>query len=178
MKKILLFLFVVASTTVQAQEFKKFKMGIGLAPIAFVDTYSAFGAQIYFEPTFRITDNIAISYKVDISGRFKQNEGFQTDNTVVPYISNTFNTQFYFSKGTFRPFFGLGIGLFTQTGYVLFSKSGSSAVIPAGSLFGVCPRFGFDISHFNFSIDANILPATKNPNIFNTTISNIGNTYV
>lgn len=176
MKKILLLLFVIAATGASAQEFKKFKFGIGLAPAIYLGGNPSFGTQLYFEPTFRITDKLAVSYKADVTARFAGGS-FGANNAVVPFISNSFNGQYYFSNGTFRPFVGFGLGLFTNFDYDFgFTR------IPASSNIGFYPRFGFDLSHFNLSIDYNIVGGSKytsvDPTGFFLTTSSVNNSYL
>jgi len=74
--------------------------------------------------------------------------------------SYTINGQYYFSNNTFRPFVGVGLGMFTTAAASAdISGLGSVSISASTTLFGFYPRVGFDLGHFNFSIDYNILPA-------------------
>lgn len=165
MKKIYYFLLLVASVTTQAQEFKKFKFGIGLAPV--ISTTGDLGLQLYLEPMLRITDKLAVSFELDGQVRYHSVKASAT-NQPVPWISSRLNAQYYFTTGTFRPFAGLGLGLFKSF----------EGIDDDGIKFGFCPRVGFDLSYFNFSIDYNYVAPQESVNYSSLKPTKISNSYI
>lgn len=81
---------------------------------------------------------------------------------VAGITSYTLNGQYYFGEGSFRPFVGAGLGIYSLS--VITTKFTSQGVTPSGTIasessFGFYPRVGFDYGHFNISIDYNLVPA-------------------
>ena len=154
MKKLSLLLFTLVTMAltglVQAQNYKKFKVGLGLGPALDNGDFLILGA---IEPAYRITDAWAIGLRVE-SAPLIGYVGSASANTLTSY---TLNAQFYFSEGKLRPFVGLGAGTYLR---------GSTA----RSQIGFYPRAGFDFGHFNLSLDYNILsraPSSSTVGTFN-----------
>ena len=70
----------------------------------------------------------------------------------------TLNGKYYFGTNGFRPYAGVGLGLFSLAAVSVSSTAGE---VEAGSTFGFYPRLGFDAGHFNFNIDYNIIGDTQ-----------------
>jgi hypothetical protein len=75
------------------------------------------------------------------------------------------NGQYYFNNNNFRPFVGLGFGMFnlasTSVSVDVGGGSNVSGEIAAATKFGFYPRVGFDAGHFQLSLDYNIVPETN-----------------
>jgi hypothetical protein len=57
----------------------------------------------------------------------------------------------------FRPFVGLGLGLFSLASV----SSDNIELVAAETKFGFYPRIGFDLGHFNLNVEYNFIPATE-----------------
>lgn len=157
---LVLVLFAVVATA-DAQDYKKFKVGLGLGYAAPSD--GGGGIAAYLEPAYRVNDQIAIGLRMEVAALAKvvgEDEGSVSGNG-----SYTINGQYYLSDAKFRPFVGLGLGIY---GLASVSVDGASGDIAAGSEFGFYPRVGFDLGHFNFIFDYNIIPATEGVALDNT----------
>jgi len=130
-------LSLVFAIIAKAQEYKKFKVGIGLGLGLFGGVDYQLGAAVAVEPAYRITDNLAVGLRIEGIGR----GGF--DGPDRSFASYTVNGQHYFSAKKFRPFAGGGLGLYTD-----------------GSRVGFYPRLGFDLGHFCLAMDFNLIPST------------------
>jgi len=106
-------------------------------------------------------DQLSIGLRIETAAFLdKPISGTQFTTGAFGVGSYTINGQYYFSNNTFRPFVGVGLGMFTTAAASAdISGLGSVSISASTTLFGFYPRVGFDLGHFNFSIDYNILPA-------------------
>lgn len=146
-------LLVAAISTASAQEYKPFKLGLGLGY-----TMPEGGGGILFdiEPAYRINDDIAVGLRLESAVMAKKvgdDEASASANG-----SYTLNGQYYLSANKFRPYVGLGLGIFSIASVSMANTTGE---LDGGSEFGFYPRIGFDLGHFNVNLDYNIIPATK-----------------
>jgi hypothetical protein len=158
----LLLLFAIAAS---AQEYKKFKVGVG-AGYAIPGGNGAKGGVIFsVEPSYRLTDQIALGFRWEAAAivrGFSESVPSTIDLDVAGISSYTLNGNYYFSNNSFRPFVGAGFGMFSLAA-VKYSESGSSSTeaVQAESKMGFYPRVGFDAGHFTLTLDYNIIPSSK-----------------
>ena len=157
-----------------AQDFKPFKVGIGLGYAAPGNTGAGAegGALIYLEPGYRASDNILIGLRLESAIIARGVEGVGDDDVKGNASSNfsyTLNMQYYFNENYVRPFVGVGLGLFSLAAVEFNTASTNPSIdadeVDAETRFGFYPRIGLDIGHFNFTIDYNIVPKTDVPGI-------------
>ena len=159
MKK-LLFIAVLAVTyfTANAQDFKPVKVGLGLGYASPAGEGSKVGVLIYLEPAYRIKDEILVGLRIESALMGRSVDGVDSDVSISANGSYSLFGQYYFSNSNFRPFAGLGFGLFSLGSVELGSDSGE---VSGGSKIGAFPRVGFNLGGFNFSIDYNLIPSTE-----------------
>jgi len=165
MKKSLLLIgfLVVGFATLQAQDYKPFRVGIGLGYASPSGDGSQGGVLFYLEPSYRATDQIAIGLRLEsaVMARGVSISGGGTtltnDAEVSGNASYTVNGQYYFSNNNFRPFAGVGFGIYSLASA---SVSGTTTTVSASSSeFGFYPRVGFDLGHFTLQAEYNIIPS-------------------
>ncbi|MDN5203849.1 hypothetical protein QQ008_20830 [Fulvivirgaceae bacterium BMA10] len=175
MKKVLLsamtICLIAATSYGQSENYKPFKVGIGLGYA--VPSDGGGGVAIYLEPAYRLKDAIAIGLRLE-SAVLAKTIG-TTEASASGNASYTLNGQYYLSNAKFRPFVGLGLGIFSLAS-VSVNTNGTTGAAASGSEFGFYPRLGFDLGHFNFIFDYNIIPATK-PEVTVGSIPDIKNSY-
>jgi hypothetical protein len=174
MKKLLAILIVAtASVSAFAQDFKPFRVGLGLGYASPGGEGAKGGVLFYLEPSYRVSDAIAVGLRMEgaVMARGTVITGVNSsaaDLDVAANGSYTLNGQYYFMNGGFRPFAGMGFGLYSlastnvksvSTGNTTTTTSGTE--VSGGTKFGFYPRVGFDAGHFSFNIEYNIIPATK-----------------
>ncbi len=167
MKKtsLLLFVCLAFSVAVQAQEFKKFKVAVGGGYASPAGKGAKGGVLFYIEPAYRIQDNISVGLRMEqalVVRGFSEDVPSGIDLNIAGIGSYTLNGQYYFNNNNFRPFVGAGFGLYSLAA-VKYDSNGQTDVqaVASGSKVGFYPRVGFDLNHFNVSIDYNIIGATK-----------------
>jgi Outer membrane protein beta-barrel domain len=173
MKKILLLLFIASAFAVQAQDYKPVKVGIGLGYASPGGEGAKGGVLFYLEPAYRVNDLIAVGLRLEsaVMARGYEISGTTTSSSVDLDVSAagsyTVNGQYYFSNNSFRPFAGLGFGIYSLAAVKASASSGlggsssSTSVSASSSKFGFYPRIGFDLGHFTMQIEYNIVPSTK-----------------
>jgi hypothetical protein len=124
-------LLLIAASTGYAQDYRKFKFGIGFGP-----NVSRYGSAAYIEPMWRLSNAWSLGFREEMAG----GQDFLVTSATV-------NGQWYFADGRFRPFVGVGLG------YYLLSTDALGVIGPWS--FGAYPRAGFDLGHFNFTVDYN-----------------------
>lgn len=149
---------LLASVTVKAQEFKKFRLATGLG-YAIPGGEGAGGGILYdFEPGYRVSDALCVSLRwegaVVVRGLSASVNDYNASAAGIG--SYTLNGIYYFSNNKFRPYAGFGVGIFN-----LSSVSSGSVDVAAESKIGFYPRLGFDLGHFNVNIDYNIVGPTE-----------------
>jgi hypothetical protein len=151
MKKICLVCLLNLTVTVaaNAQDYKKLKVGFGFVLADFIGKYENFTYPfVTLEPAYRVRDDLAIGLRIEATAGV----GGTCACEMHGIGSYTVNGQYYLSAYKFRPFVGAGLGLYAG----------------AETKFGFYPRAGFDLGHFSFSLDYNLLQANK---IYNTSLN-------
>src|SRR5258708_5931271 len=129
MKKItyVLALSLLVTSIGYAQDYKKFKVGLGLGYAGASGNGASGGAIFTLEPAYRLQDNLSIGLRLEsaLITRGYSETVTSASFDVAAIGSYTVNGQYYFGSGDFRPFAGLGLGLFSLAG-VSASSSGTS----------------------------------------------------
>lgn len=165
MKRIstVLMLLVITAAAAVAQEYKPFRVGLGLGYASPSGDGAKGGVLLYAEPGYRVSDQLLVNLRIEIAAMARGIEGAGDDAEfdVSAAGSYTLNGQYYFNNNNFRPFAGLGLGIYSVAA-ASASQDGQEVTIGSdASKFGFYPRIGFDAGHFQFSIDYNIIPAIK-----------------
>jgi hypothetical protein len=164
-------LFLFSSAVTVAQEFKPFKVGLGLgyaAPGA--GEGAGGGILMYLEPAYRASDLVLVGLRLEsaIIARGLKGVG-QSDvsGDVSSNASYSLFGQYYFNDHYVRPFVGAGVGLFSLAAVEFNTASNNNSVnaneVGSETRVGFYPRIGMDAGHFNLTIDYNIVPPTDVP---------------
>lgn len=152
---------VAISYGAQAQQYKKFKVGLGLGYASASGSGASGGVLLYLEPAYRVTDAIQVGLRIEtalVTRGLSQDLEDDASLDIAAIGSYTFNGQYYLKSSGFRPFVGLGFGLYSLAA---IKVEGDGEAAAAESKFGVYPRIGFDAGHFQLSLDYNLIPKTK-----------------
>ncbi len=168
MKRIstVLLLMIVTAAAAIAQEYKSFRVGTGLGYAMASGKGAKGGVLFYLEPGYRVNDQILANLRMEgaVVGRGYVNESTSTASVSVAALgSYTLNGQYYFNNNNFRPFAGLGFGLYSlaAASVTAGTTGGSSTAVAAANKIGFYPRVGFDAGHFTLSLDYNLVPETS-----------------
>jgi len=159
-KILLACLVTLLSFAASAQNFKKFRLGIGGGYDIPFGARTESAPLFYLEPAGRINDNWVLSFHLEIA--FPPNRFSPNDRTKPSILSSyTFNGQYYINRlmsGDLRPFVGAGLGFYYIAEQDLNQGNLSTNFNSFGLAIGFYPRAGFDLGQFTFSADYNVLP--------------------
>lgn len=178
MKKIIhaLVLALCASTFAYAQDYKPFKVGVGLGYAMASGDGSGGGILFSLEPAYRLQDNLSIGLRMEsalITRGFSVPISSAGASVSVAGISSyTLTGQYYFGASDFRPFLGAGLGMYSLAAVSISAGGVSGTAAAAESKFGFYPRAGFDLGHFNVTLDYNLIPATTVAGVGDVTVKN------
>ncbi len=163
MKKISTLIVILAITAfaAKAQEFKKFKVGLGAGYAATSGKGAKAGVLLYLEPAYRVQDQILVGLRFEGAAVVRgYAENVETGSVSASFAgSQALFGQYYLSNNTFRPFLGLGFGL-NKIATAAASLNGEAFAALDESKFGFFPRLGFDAGHFTLSLDFNLIGAS------------------
>ncbi len=163
MKKISTILCFVLLTAVaaNAQEYKKFRVGLGGGYAVASGTGAKGGVLLYLEPGYRVNDQILVGVRFELAAIVR---GYAEDvetSSVSASLGGAEGIfgQYYLMSGTFRPFVGVGLGV-NKIATAAANFDGEAFAALDESKFGFFPRIGFDASHFTLSLDFNLIGAS------------------
>jgi len=165
MKKtlILVSFFLAFAVVVNAQDYKKFRVGLGLGYAISGGNGASGGVLATIEPGYRLQDNILLGLRLEsalVTRGFSEDLGDSFSFDVAAIGSYTVNGQYYFNNNGFRPFVGLGLGLYSLAAISVESEGQEVGEVDAETKFGFYPRVGFDAGHFTLAMDYNLIPST------------------
>lgn len=166
MKRILTVLMLIACTgaAAVAQEYKAFRVGVGLG-YANASGKGAKGGVLWtLEPGYRVNDQILANLRIE-GAVIARGSATETSASldVAALGSYTLNGQYYFNNNNFRPYVGVGLGMYSLAAAsmdVNVNGTTQQQVVASANKIGFYPRVGFDAGHFTLNIDYNIVPET------------------
>ncbi|HWJ89917.1 MAG TPA: OmpW family outer membrane protein [Flavisolibacter sp.] len=163
MKKLSFLLAFVAGTVAvnaQSKTFKPFKADLAIGYAIPGGSGAKGGVLFAVEPKYALNDNIAIGLRFEgaVMARAAVD---QTGNTVVGDVkasgSYLLTGDYYLNTNKFRPFVGVGAGLYSSAAAKIDNTTGE---VSAGTSFGAAPRAGFELGHFRMAVEYNIAGKT------------------
>lgn len=159
---VLLLVVLTAGASV-AQEYKPFRVGLGLG-YANASGKGAKGGILWtLEPGYRVNDQILANLRIE-GAVIARGSATETEASldVAALGSYTLNGQYYFNNNNFRPFVGVGFGMYSLAAASMDVNSGGGVnqQVAAANKIGFYPRVGFDAGHFTLNLDYNIVPNT------------------
>ena len=162
MKK--LFFVVVFLCTVfivKAEDYKAFRVDLGLG---YAQPNSGGGVLVAFEPKYAVIPNVSVGLRMELAAMAKVKweylNGQYLDNGSTEVKANgsyLLTGDYHFTTNKFRPFGGLGLGLYTVAGASVDYNTSSvdDISVAAQNNFGFMLRAGFDVSHIRLAAEYN-----------------------
>ncbi len=144
-------LIISVNNLAAAQEYKKLRATIGLGVTN--------GILIYFEPSYRVKDNLAFAVRFEDGIHVTPQEG------IYSVGSKSILGQYYLRTNSKKnhPFVGLGIGIFNASGFGGLLCDCEKTIQKQS--FGFFPRLGYDNRHFTLSLDINLISSFRESTI-------------
>jgi hypothetical protein len=146
----------------QSTSYKPFKVDLAVGYAIPGGSGSKGGVLFAVEPKYALNDNIALGLRLEgaATARASVDEnGEKVVGSVKASGSYLLTGDYYFNTNKFRPFAGVGAGLFKLAG-IDFDSSTEEGDIQAGTKFGFAPRVGFEAGHFRAAIEYNVAGKT------------------
>lgn len=150
----------------QSTAFKPFKVDLAVGYAMPAGSGSKGGVLFAVEPKYALNDNITLGLRLEGAATARasvDNNGDKVVGSVKASGSYLLIGDYFFNTNKFRPFAGLGAGLF-KLAAVEVNSSTDEGEIEAGSKFGFAPRVGFEYGHFRTAIEYNAVGKTGSIN--------------
>ncbi len=156
-------LALTVAVAAQAQTtFKPFKVNVSIG--AAIPSGGG-GVLFAIEPKYGINDQIDIGLRLEsaVMARDLVVNGNTSSGNAQGAFSYVLTGNYMFSDEGFRPFVGIGAGLFGIAGTAFSATSGTGGTstngnINAASVFGGMGRVGFKTGHFVLGVEYNLIP--------------------
>ncbi|HAI84348.1 MAG TPA: hypothetical protein DCL43_11820 [Chitinophagaceae bacterium] len=158
---IAVFLLASCISNAQSTNYKAFKVNLGIGyaiPSTTTSGGTSGGAAFSLEPQYRINNKINVGLRIEGAAVGSVNTG--SGNADVSVLSSyTASGEYYFKPSGFRPFAGVGAGIYRLANASVSASSGSSSptINQSGSKFGFYPRVGFETGHFRVTSEYNVV---------------------
>ena len=178
LKSVFFAVFVFVTFSATAQDFKPFKVNLSLGYAKPAGSGASGGALFSLEPKYGLSDNLDLGLRFELAA-MAQSISVNNQNgdvSVKGMGSYLLTGTYYLSKKNFRPYVGLGAGLYTIAGTTVTVVDGQvdddfeDYQVEASRKFGVMARVGFKAGHFNLGVEYNIVPNSKS-DIFGQSIN-------
>ena len=160
--------FFTNAQETQSTTFKPFKVDIATGYAIPGGSGAKGGVVFALEPKYAINDNITLGLRFEAALTARaavDNNGETVTGDVKASGSYLATGDYFFNTNKFRPFAGLGAGLY-KLAAVEFSSDQDvdKADLEAKSKFGFAPRAGFELGHFRTAIEYNVAGKTGDIN--------------
>lgn len=157
-----------ASFLSQAQEttFKPFKFDIALGYARPSGSGTKGGVILAMEPKYALNDNFTLGLRWEMAAMANvssDSNGEIVKGDAKASVSYLLTGDYYFTTNSFRPFVGVGAGLF-RNGAVSLESENVEGDMQIASKFGFAPRVGFEYGHFRTAIEYNAAGKVGNYN--------------
>jgi outer membrane protein W len=169
MKKVLMTALILASvicSNAQSTVFKPFKVDLAFGYAVPGGSGSKGGVLFAIEPKYAINDNIALGLRMEAAVMARATtdaSGQEFTGDVKASGSYLATADYYFNTNKFRPFAGLGAGIYSNAAVAVNSGTAESEVA-ASTKFGAAPRVGFEYGHFRMAAEYNVVGKTGSIN--------------
>lgn len=170
MKKFILFyLLSISAVFSYAQEtketgtriYKKFKtdvsLGYAVQQGSGKTSGTKAGALFAIEPKYAVLDALSIGLRLEVAAAVNIDETGNSSSSAKGNASYLLTGDYYFSNKKFRPFGGIGAGLFTTLSVDKATINSNAVDIPQSTKSGFMARTGFEYGHLRFGVEYNFV---------------------
>jgi outer membrane protein X len=143
--------------------FKPFKADIGIGFAIPGGSGSKGGVLFSVEPKYAVLPNLSVGLRFEgaamINGTNLDNSSDNADFKVQATSSYLVTGDYYFTNNDFKPFAGVGAGLF-KTGGIQVTNGATNENTGSATKFGGMVRGGVEYKHIRFGLEYNIIGKT------------------
>ncbi|TAE32897.1 MAG: hypothetical protein EAZ91_03255 [Cytophagales bacterium] len=170
MKRVFTLVLGLLAFGATAQDFKPFKVNTSLGFAKPGGAGSSGGILFAVEPKYSLNDQLEVGLRMEgaIMGRAVEVNGELDGAEIKLAGSYVLTGNYFFTVSQFRPYAGVGVGLYSTGG--VGGGSNSNVDLEASRKLGAMGRVGFKYGHLNVAAEYNYVPSTKyTVNLNNTT---------
>lgn len=174
MKRTLIVAFALFSMTtlVKAQTFSPFKVDLAAGAAIPSGAGSKGGVLFAVEPKYAVMDQISVGLRLEaaITARGAvASDGSSASGKVAASSSYVATGDYYFSNKSFRPFAGIGAGIYSlaSADFDANNQGGAVSGIASATKFGGLIRAGFELGHFRLGVEYNLIGSSKEDIVYN-----------
>lgn len=150
--------FSVSNLKAQSTNYKSFKVDVAFGYAIPSGSGSTSGVLFAVEPKYAINNDITVGLRMEgaLTANAIESNGFSLAGKINVTSSYLLTADYFFNETGFRPFAGVGAGLYSLAGVEFDDSSLNSSLGVNGSTkFGFAPRVGFETGHFRTGIEYN-----------------------
>jgi outer membrane protein X len=167
MKKLIVFAFTVCifqlanaqETKTDSRVFKKFKVDVSLGyatPQESTGSGTKAGVLFVVEPKYAVIDELSVGLRMEGAAMANVSKDGESGSAKANF-SYLATGDYYFSNNKFRPFVGVGTGIFTFASVDLGDDDTDLENLPTSSKFGFMTRAGFEYGHLRLGVEYNFV---------------------
>lgn len=159
MKNSLLLCLAILSFSFSQAQFSPFKVDLAVGGAIPNGAGAKGGVLFSLEPKYAVISRLSVGLRMEaaiMARGYVANDGSTASASVSAAASYIATGDYYYTNMFFRPFTGIGAGLY-RFASASFSTSGNDVGAAAGSKFGTMVRSGFEVGHFRFAVEYNII---------------------
>ncbi|MGE6221374.1 hypothetical protein ACQKCH_16240 [Nubsella zeaxanthinifaciens] len=146
--------FSVSNLKAQSTNYKAFKVDVAFGYAVPAGSGSKGGVLFAIEPKYAVNNSLALGLRMEsaLTANAIEVNGTSAAGSIKSTSSYLLTGDYYLNETGFRPFVGLGAGLYSLAG---IEFDNSNAGIAGKTKFGFAPRVGFETGHFRTGIEYN-----------------------
>ena len=156
MKNLLfLCLAILCVTFSQAQTFNPFKVDLAVGAAIPNGSGAKGGVLLSLEPKYAVISRLSAGVRIEaaiMARGYVSSDGSTASADVSAAASYIATSDYYYTNSFFRPFSGVGAGLY-RFASASIDNSGNNVGTIAGSKFGTMVRSGFEVGHFRLAVE-------------------------
>lgn len=162
MKKTLAFLLIILTVQLaKAQNeaddtFKKFKVDVSLGYAIPQGSGTKGGIIFVIEPKYAVLQQFSVGLRMEAAALVDNLDYNGNSGTVTVLGSYLATGDYYFTNSKFRPFAGIGAGVYRSASGT-FVDGNNTSTTQTASQFGFMARGGFELGHLRVGIEYNFL---------------------
>lgn len=164
MKRFLFLCAAILSISIAKAQFSPFKVDLAVGGAFPQGAGAKGGVSFSLEPKYAVISRLSVGLRLEaavMARGYVSSDGSTVNASVSAAASYLATADWYFSNSTFRPFSGLGTGLYNCASASANSAGAGAESAGASTHFGTMVRTGFEISHFRLAIEYNIVGKTN-----------------
>ncbi len=154
---------ILISHAQNSGDFAPFKVDIALGAAVPQGSGSKGGVLFAIEPKYAVMPEVSVGLRIEgavVARGFAYSDGSYGSGSVSASGSYLATGDYYFTNMAFRPFAGAGVGIYSIASASVDENGNTAATYGATTKAGGMVRAGFELGHFRFGLEYNVVGKT------------------